>query len=492
MVRASDTLTSLLIAGSAVRGAGPEFTSTNPATGSEVAVVAAASSVQVVLAVASARTAAPAWAATDIAERRERLERFAVLMRGDDGEQLARLIAEEAGKPLWEARTEVAAVAGKVAASIEAAEVRGSDIERSLGSGRLLTRFVPLGVLAVIGPFNFPAHMPNGHIVPGLLAGNTVVFKPSPLTPVSSGFYASVLATVLPEGVLNVVHGGVDVAEVLLDQAVDGVCFTGSREAGVSIHRNLAGRPEVQLALEMGGVNPLIVSSYQELDVAVHITLNSAFVSAGQRCNCARRLLLVRSVADEFLARLVELSAAIDVGDPLDEANAPFMGPVITSGARDRVLQVQDRLLATGGRPLLEARPLSDAGYFVTPGIVDVSERTFEENEIFGPFLQVEIVAELDDALDRLAKARYGLAAGLVSKERNDFDRFAESVQAGLLSWNQQLTGASALAPFGGLRLSGNHHPAGFLSVDYVTDAVAVTEVPEPALPATRIPGLPL
>lgn len=482
----------LLIGGQPVSGNGELFTSTNPSTGQDIASITGASPHQVGEAVVAARGAAQAWSVSTASQRRESLEGFADAMRGDAGEQLARLIAQEVGKPLWEARTEVAAVAGKVAASIEASEIRASDIQKTLPTGELITRFVPVGVLAVIGPFNFPAHMPNGHIVPGLLAGNTVVFKPSPLTPVSSGFYASKLAEFVPAGVVNLLHGGVDVAEALIDQAIDGVCFTGSREAGVSIHRALAGRPEVQLALEMGGVNPLLVSSYEELDVAVSIAINSAFILAGQRCNCARRLLVKRSIADEFLDRLAEVVQSIVIGDALDEVNPPFMGPVITSLARDRVLEAQQRLLDMGGKVILAAERRTGPGSFMTPGLVDVSGRPFEEEEVFGPFLQVEVIEDVDDGVARLAGARYGLAAGIISTERADYERFASGVQAGLLSWNQQLTGASALAPFGGLRLSGNHHPAGLLSVDYVCDGVSLTEVPNPKLPASPIPGLPL
>lgn len=479
----------LCIAGDWIQGAGAEFDAVNPSTGEVVWKGREADDQQVAAAVGAARLAQREWAARTFEDRAAVLRRFAEMLDGDAGQRLATLVSREAGKPEWEARTEVAACKGKVAASIQGAD-RNRESSTEANGAVVTTAFRPLGVIVVIGPFNFPLHMSNGHIVPALLAGNSVVLKPSPLVPESAEAYVRVMLEAgVPPGVLNLIQGGVGVAEAAIDEAVDGVCFTGSRSAGVSIHRRLAGRPEVLLTLEMGGNSPLVVWSYDNVDAAVLVTIQSAFATAGQRCNCARRLIVREDIADEFLDRLSEVAGHLVVGPPGSQPE-PFMGPLITSVARDRFLAAQQTLLDRGATPILMARPTGSEGNFVTPALIDVTAIEVEDEEVFGPMLQVTRAASLEDAISAASNTSYGLAAGLVAVDQADFDAFRASVPAGLLSWNQQLTGASGLAPFGGIGNSGNHRPAGILSADYVVDGISVTRSPQMTVPASPPPGV--
>lgn len=265
-----------LIGSEWITGEGREFTSQNPTTGQIAWRGHEGSASDVAHAVESARSAFHHWKTADSEDRAAVLQTFATLLEGDAGGALADAISREVGKPAWEARTEVNSVRGKVSASVEGAS-RRSDTIRESGTTKTTTHFRPVGVLGVLGPFNFPAHMSNGHIIPALLAGNTVVLKPSPLTPRSAEIHVQILREAgVPAGVINLVHGGAETASHLLNAGLDGVCFTGSRQAGEAIHRQLAGRPEILLTLEMGGNSPLIVWSYDDVEVAVLITLQSA------------------------------------------------------------------------------------------------------------------------------------------------------------------------------------------------------------------------
>jgi succinylglutamic semialdehyde dehydrogenase len=480
----------LFIGGVWQEGGGAAFHSLSPLTEAPVWEGRAATDADVQAACDAARSAQCSWRNTPVADRRAVLARFTDLLRGELGNELASAITDEVGKPLWESRTEVNAVIGKLNASLEAFDTRAAEIRRSTPSSTSITRFSPVGVVGVIGPFNFPIHMPNGHIMPALLAGNTVIFKPSPLAPLCASLYAAGLAAAgLPPGVLNLLQGDAIVGRSLIRGQIDAVCFTGSRSVGLSIHRDLAGRPEVELALEMGGISPLVVTSYRDLRAATYLAVNSAFITAGQRCNCARRLIVTDEVADEFIPKLSSMCQRLVIGDP-GGAAAVFSGPLISAAARDRVLAQQADLLSHGATAISPAVAPDTQGYFLRPGLIDVTDRGFLDEEIFGPVLQVERVRDLDEAIDSVNRSESGLAAGLVSTSKEEFQQFSSETSYGLLNWNQQLTGASGLAPFGGLRASGNHRPAGLLSVDYLTDGIAITEVEELVLPESLNPGI--
>lgn len=478
----------LHIAGEWIAGTGEPFASRDPATGAEVWRGRAASEGDVAHACAAARAAFPSWAALAVEDRALVLRRFAeVLQRRTDW--LAEAICREVGKPRWEARTEVQSMIGKIAISIDAQQQRCGERR----TGAVVTRFRPHGVVAVFGPFNFPGHLPNGHIAPALLAGNTVVFKPSERAPgVAARTMAAWIEAGPPPGALNLVHGARATGQALVARPeIDGVFFTGSARGGRWLHEHFAGRPEKILALEMGGNNPLVVWNARAAAAAVVTTIQSAFLTAGQRCTCARRL-IVRADAggDAFLAQLVAATQALRVGAWTDEPE-PFMGPVIGPDAAQALRDVQANLVARGAKVLIELRQLAPDTGRVAPGIIDVTDvGDRPDEEIFGPLLQVIRVRDFDAALAEANATRFGLAAGLLSDERELWEKFRADVRAGIVNWNQPLTGASSAAPFGGIGRSGNHRPSAYFAADYCNHPVASIEAEAMSLPASLPPGL--
>ncbi|AVO54937.1 succinylglutamate-semialdehyde dehydrogenase [Ectopseudomonas mendocina] len=482
------------IAGHWLAGQGEPLESLDPVTQAVVWHGRGANAVQVDAAVAAARTAFATWAAQSLDSRIAVLERFAVRLK-DQAETIARAIGEETGKPLWEAATEVNSMVGKVAISIQSYRERTGEKSGPLADATAVLRHKPHGVVAVFGPYNFPGHLPNGHIVPALLAGNAVVFKPSELTPkVAELAVQCWIDAGLPAGVLNLLQGGRETGVALAGHpGIDGLFFTGSSRTGNLLHAQFAGRPEKILALEMGGNNPLIVDQVADVDAAVYTIVQSAFISAGQRCTCARRLLVPQGEwGDALLARLVQVAGQIKVGR-FDEQPAPFMGSVISLQAAAQLLQAQQDLLAKGATALLAmAQPQANAA-LLTPGILDVTavaERVDEE--FFGPLLQVIRYTSFEAAIDEANATVYGLAAGLLSDSRARYEQFWLHSRAGIVNWNKQLTGAASSAPFGGIGASGNHRASAYYAADYCAYPVASLESESLTLPATLTPGVTL
>jgi len=470
----------------------PTIESHDPATG-EVIWTGQGSTVQDVGdAVGSARSALDSWSNTPLTDRAAVAQRFADRLR-ERKPQLAEIISRETGKPRWESATEVDSMIAKVAISIRAMDERRRPAQTTTDGVTSATHYRPLGVVAVLGPFNFPGHLPNGHIVPALLAGNTVVFKPSELAPwTAEATLEAWHEAGLPSDVLHVVQGGRETGEALVNhREIAGVFFTGSRAVGGAIHRALADRPHVITALEMGGNNALVVWDVSDLRAAAYATIQSAYLTAGQRCSCARRL-IVQSGAkgEQFLGALTAMIARIRVGR-YDEQPEPFTGPVISPRAAERLLEAQDELIANGGSAIVRMRPMNDAKTLLTPGLLDVQRvRDLRDEEHFGPLLQVRRVDSFDDAIAKANQTRFGLAAGLLSDDRALFDRFRREVRVGVINWNRPLTGASSALPFGGLGDSGNHRPSAFFAADYCSDPVASLEAERVTMPAKLTPGI--
>lgn len=456
------------VAGTWTEGSGAELISESPVDGTVLWRGAEATSADVDRAIQAAHAAQAAWERAGLPARREILERFAQLLDADP-QRLATVISAETGKPAWESLTEVAAVKGKVALSIAAhAERNGNETVGATGS---LTHR-PVGVVGVLGPFNFPAHLANGQIVPALLAGNTVVYKPSELTPLVAQEHVKLLVEAgVPEGVVNLAIGGREAGEALVAGNVDAIAFTGSVGTGRAIHRSLAGRPEVLLALEMGGNNPLVVADVADPSAATNILVRSAFITAGQRCTCARRIYIPDSPdGDALLAEFVETTDRLRVGAPLEEP-APFLGPVITASAADRVRDHIADLVRKGATQLTRTGEVS--GAFVRPTIIDATGITLDDDEVFGPVVTVHRYQDLDHAFADAADTSFGLAAGLISSDPKDFEHFQRVIKAGVINLNCPTTGASGRLPFGGVGASGNHRPAGFAAADFVAYPVA-------------------
>lgn len=483
-----------LIAGVLRNPAGGGFSSRNPANPGEIVWSGGSDPALVNEAVRAAREALPVWAGWTRERRGEVLRHFGALCAAR-AQVMAEQIRRETGKAAWDALAEAQLLSGKVDITLDAApggplsrvtgfEVRLSDSR----SGRCWFR--PHGVMAVVGPFNFPAHLPNGHIVPALLMGNTVVFKPSDKAPAVGQLLAqwldeSLRACGAPPGVVNMVQGGADVAERLVggEEGVDGVLFTGSWPVGRRIMLANIDRPGRLLALEMGGNNAAIVLGDADLRQAVIECVRSAFVSTGQRCTCTRRIIVARSIAEKFLAAFCRVARAIRVGDP---ASAPpvFMGPLISEGARRAVFDAVRAMRAGGGEVLLnpEPPPLLTEGWYSTPGVVrtqgfvvgdSLEAHAGADVEVFGPLVRVCVADGLDEAIEMANATRFGLAASIFTRSEEAKDRFASGVRAGCLNINTGTAGASSKLPFGGLGLSGNHRPAGAFSLDYTAYPVA-------------------
>jgi succinylglutamic semialdehyde dehydrogenase len=440
---------------------------------------------EVAAAVARARAAQRGWAATPVDARADVARRYAALVTGR-ADALARSIAEETGKPFWEAKGEAASVAAKVAISIEACGARTGTIERPFAAdpagATQAVRHKPHGVLAVLGPYNFPAHLPNGHIVPALLAGNAVVFKPSELTPATAEAMAALWREAgLPEGLLEIVQGGGETGRALAAADIDGLLFTGSATTGRLLARQFADRPEAILALEMGGNNPLVVWDLAEdaLDAAALVVAQSAFLSAGQRCTCARRLIVRDGAEGPLLERVVALAARMRIDAPFADP-PPFMGPVIDDRAAERLEAAFAALPGRVIRPLARPQPGLP---FLAPAIIDTTGETVPDEELFGPILQLIRVCDFDAAIAAANATRFGLAAALLGGERALFDRFWAESRAGVVNWNRPTNGAASSAPFGGVGWSGNHRPSAFYAADYCAFPVAGIEGESPHAP---------
>ncbi|WP_395443983.1 succinylglutamate-semialdehyde dehydrogenase [Caulobacter sp. UC70_42] len=469
-------MSGLFIDGKWRSGRGPELVSTDPATGEAVWREAAANEADVAEAVAAAHRAFPAWA------DQPREARIAVLRRYKEilverAAAFAEALSRETGKALWETKAELGSMAGKVDLSIKAYDERTGVTENAMPFGRAVLRHRAHGVMAVLGPFNFPGHLPNGHIVPALLAGDTVVFKPSEETPLAGQLMVEAFeAAGAPAGVVNLVQGGRETGQALINQEIDGLLFTGSAAAGTFFRRHFADRPDVILALELGGNNPLVVWDADDPEAVAALVVQSAFITTGQRCSCARRLILPD---DAFGRKVIEATAVLadrlSIG-PWNGEGEAFMGPLISARAAEAARAIADTMGGERIRSLRSVEGLSEA--FVTPGIVDVTGVDTPDEELFAPWLQVRRVATYDEALKAANATRYGLSAGLISNESKRWDQFLNRIRAGVVNWNRPTTGAAGSMPFGGLGASGNHRPSAYYAADYCAYPVASFEAP--------------
>ncbi|CAM3664456.1 succinylglutamate-semialdehyde dehydrogenase [Pseudoalteromonas maricaloris] len=482
-----------LINGEWIAGQGASFSSVNPANNDVIWSANAATAEQVDGAVKAAREAFYSWSDMSFEARLEIVKRFAEVLK-ENSEELAIAIAKETGKPLWETRTEAGAMVGKIAISEKAYQERTGVVENPMPVGRAVIRHKAHGVVAVFGPYNFPGHLPNGHIVPALLAGNTVIFKPSELTPYVAELTLKYWQQAgLPAGVINLVQGEVETGKALASHVgIDGLFFTGSSRTGHLLHEQYAGQPGKILALEMGGNNPLIVKDVADTKAAVHDIIQSAFISSGQRCTCARKLFLpAGEQGDTILEQLIKATKAIKVGN-FDDADQPFMGSMISNAAAAGMVKAQQQLVELGGESLIELTHTEGTG-FVTPGIIECTNiADFPDEEHFGPLLKIFRYTDFDAAIEKANETSFGLSAGLLGDNEADYDRFLRRIRAGIVNWNRPITGASSAAPFGGIGASGNHRASAYYAADYCAYPVASVELEKVTLPSSLSPGLSL
>ncbi|MFC4292962.1 succinylglutamate-semialdehyde dehydrogenase [Sphingorhabdus arenilitoris] len=428
--------------------------------------------------VSAAREAWPRWAASSLSERLTVIRAVASRMRGET-EKLADLIARETGKPLWEARAEIEGVIERVDISVKAYADRSSQRRVDGKPGvRSALRHKPHGVLAVITPFNMPVLIPAGHIIPALVAGNAVVFKPSEKVPATSQFLIDLFhKTGIPPGVVRIVQGNGEAGRKLSEHpGIDGTLFTGSANSGIQLHRQSANRPDKLLSLEMGGNNPIIVWDTKDIHSAAVLIVQSAFLSAGQRCTAARRLIVKDELFDVVVSEVKRLADRLVIGDPHGEP-APFMGPVIDNDTADGLTESFVALMSHGGRPIKHmARPIKDRP-FLTPGIIDVSTMIERPDiELFGPLLQCVRVPDFEMAIDEANNTRFGLTTALIGGSPEQYNQFWANSRAGIVNWNAATNGSIGQAPCGGVGLSGNCRPGGYYSADQVAYPVVSSE----------------
>lgn len=455
------------------------LTSTEPATG---ALLWQGSASDVEAEVARARSAWPKWAAQPIAYRIETLRRFVNVVRANE-EALADLIARETGKPLWDARTEVTAVMNKVDISVTAFSERTGQrrLEAAMGA-RQSVRHKPHGVMAVLGPYNFPAHLPNGHTVPALLAGNAVLFKPSEKTPAVGEMLVRFYHEAgVPEDAVRLVLGGPEEGKALAAHPdVGGILFTGSAQTGIAINRQFAADPGKILALEMGGNNPIVAWDTADIASAAVLIVQSAFLSSGQRCTAASRLIVKEDLADTLITEVKKLADRLIIDHPHADP-APYMGPVIDNQAADHLTESFLYLMSHGGRPIKHMVRTAKDLPFVTPAIIDVTGMAERPDiELFGPLLQVIRVPDFESAIRQANNTRYGLSAALIGGSPEQYNQFWANIRAGIVNWNRPTNGASSSAPFGGVGISGNHRPSAYYAADYCAYPVVSAEIEQP------------
>ena len=471
---------------------GEFFQSINPSDGRVIWEGPSDTHESVAEAVKSARAAFPGWADRPMEDRIQLLKKYGELL-DSKREILARAISDEMGKAFWEANLEVSGMIGKIAISEKAQSERCGISHQELAHGQSYTRHKPHGVLAIFGPFNFPGHLPNGHIVPALLAGNTVVFKPSEITPMVGGLLVDCLVEAgIPEGVVNLVQGSTEVGKALAQHPdIDGLCFTGSSRTGLLLSEYFGKQPQKILALEMGGNNPIIVEELKEIEAACYQIVQSAYATTGQRCTCARRLLLPEGgFGDDLLSALVEWIGRLRIDAPHADPQ-PYMGPVVSAQSAEHLLKAQDTLMQLGGRAILEMKSLKPDTGFVSPGLIDVSAVSqLPDQEYFGPLLQVIRYRSFDEAIKIANNTAYGLSAALLSDSEASYKRFYREIRAGIVNWNTQTTGAASSAPFGGTGISGNHRPSAYYAADYCNYPVASLENSKVEVPAQLPPGI--
>jgi succinylglutamic semialdehyde dehydrogenase len=483
-----------LINGQWLAGEGHDVTSVNPARNDIIWQGKTASPAQVAVAIKSARSAFETWADMSFDNRIAIVTKFGEQLT-ENKEALANTIALETGKPLWETRTEVGAMVGKINISLNAYKERTGTVENPMPGAKAFIRHKPHGVVAIFGPYNFPGHLPNGHIVPALIAGNTVVFKPSELTPlVAEEVLKLWLKAGLPNGVINLVQGEVETGKALASNPeIDGLFFTGSSTTGHILHEQFGGQPGKILALEMGGNNPFIVKDVSDIDAVVHDIIQSAFVTTGQRCTCARRLFIETGAqGDAIIAKLIKVTTDLKIGY-YDDEEQPFIGSMISEKAALGLVAAQQQLLDLGATSLVKMKHLEVGTGFISPGIVDVTALdAMPDDEHFGPLLKVYRYDDFDAAIDEANNTSFGLSAGLLSDSEDLYNHFFRRIRAGIVNWNKPITGASSAAPFGGIGASGNHRASAYYAADYCAYPIASVEAEKVSLPATLSPGISL
>ncbi len=424
----------------------------DPASGEALAPVACTTQAQLAEVVSAARSAQRAWAAATVDERAIRLRAFAAALQGEASEELAQQLSQEMGKPIREARAEVRGVATRIEAFITQAQAASAEETGTEHGIRVTVRWRPLGVVAVIGPWNYPVATPNNLVISALLTGNAAVFKPSEFTPHTGAMYHALLSRHLAPGLLGLVQGTGEVGAGLVASAVDMVAFTGSIATGQAIMRAAAATMK-RLVLELGGKDPMIVLPGADLEAAARHAAIEATRNAGQVCVAVERILVHQDIAEAFAARVAEIVRGLVVGDPRDENTQ--IGPMANARQRDLVLGQLARARAAGARFLVEGEARGP-GFYLTPSVVVgvTAEMDLARDETFGPVVAIQVTRDVDEAVARANDTIYGLGASVWGPPGRETEAVADRLEVGMVGVNRGLSTAGG-APWVGWKMSG-------------------------------------
>ncbi|NUM59055.1 MAG: succinylglutamate-semialdehyde dehydrogenase [Bdellovibrionaceae bacterium] len=446
----------------------------------------------------SAKKAFHSWAHFSLEQRKEYLLRLKELFVSHEAD-MAQAIARDTGKPLWDATAEAKNLANKIDITVNFSSklIQEERIVNALPQVDGVIRYKPRGVMSVIGPFNFPAHLPNGHIIPALYAGNTVVFKPSEQTPFVGQLYAELVEKAqFPAGVFNMVQGdGESGRRLVAHEAIDGILFTGSYEVGLKIKQETMTHYWKILALEMGGKNSTVIWDDADIDKALYETLVGAYMSTGQRCSCTSRVFVHEKIADNFIERFYQSAKKLTIGHWSEN---PFMGPLINASAVEKYIRFQEIANRENCESMMrgKALDLKHKGHYVTPSIHLVKKfdpkSIYQKSEIFGPNVAIYTVNDFDETLQQVNSTGYGLVMALFTKNQNLYQQALLDAKVGLLNWNRTTNGASSKLPFGGMGKSGNDRPSAHFAINYCSVPVSSLEDPTPFDETKMAPGMTL
>lgn len=415
------------------------------------------------------------WRILSFEERSTYLKRYQEIVLSKK-EEMAEAIALEVGKPYWEALTETSALSAKVDTtlneSLKRIGHRYFDNVLPETQGELYHR--PIGPSLIIGPFNFPCHLANGQILSSLIAGNSIIFKPSEKTPYSAQMLIDCFAEAqFPEGVINLLQGGGKTAARLIsEKAIKGIYFTGSKDIGKRILQYTYDDLSKLVALELGGKNTTIVHSDANLNYALSELLKSCFLTSGQRCTSTSIIAVHRSLMDQFVDHFHDLTKKIIIDHPIEFVKKPFMGPLIDQKAVESYLAFMGMAKREGAQEIMRGKVIEKKhpGHYVTPSIHYTekpnTEGHFFKNEIFGPNVTFIPYSDIEEAIAIANTPDYGLAAAVFTADDTIFTKCALNISVGLLNHNRSTVGASSKLPFGGVKNSGNYRPAASAMVD--------------------------
>ena len=430
-----------------------------------------------------AQAAWPRWAARALPERLEIVRNFSNRIK-QQSDALVQLMSLETGRSPWDCREEIETMAHVIDYSLRAYSERTAQrrVEGRSQVQRTVVRHKPHGVMAVITPYSAPGLAMMSRAIPALIAGNAVVWKPSPMTPAfAEAICVLSVAAQFPEGLLQVVQGGAETGKALaMADPVRAVSFTGSAHAGITLSKQLGTRPDKILSLDIGGNNPIIAWDMADIHSGAMQIVRSAFQSSGQKCTAARRLIVRDSLADILVAEVRRIADRLLVDAP-DAEVVPYMGPMIDNNAADGLAESFLALMSHGGRPIKHlVRPDSNKP-FILPGIIDVTQVPDRPDlELFGPLLQIVRVSSFNDAVAEANATRFHRTASLIGGTREQFDLVWANSRAGVVNWNNLTHEYSGNGPVGGNGLSGNHRPGGYYTADSVAFPVQSSENDQP------------